>query len=64
MDKYRDQKQVDKEFLVRRLAKSDPFAGPEPPLQFPNAHSIKGKPSWLKTEMRKARLGWGRVNDV
>lgn len=64
MDRYRDQKQVDKEFLQRRLAKSDPFDGPETPLQFPNAHPIKGVPSWLKTEMKKARLGWGRVNDV
>lgn len=65
MDRYRDQKQVDKEFLQRRLAKSDPFDGPEAPLRFPNAHSFDKKvPSWLKTEMRKARLGWGRVNDV
>ena len=52
-----------KDYVVRKLAKTHPFDGPEPPLRFPNAHSIKGVPSWLNTEMKKARLGWGRVND-
>lgn len=56
--------QVAKEFLQRKLAKTHPFDGPEPALQFPNAHPIKNVPSWLKTEMKKARMGWGRVNDV
>lgn len=62
MDKYRDQKQVDKEFLQRKLADTHPFEGPKKPLRFPNAHSIKGVPSWYKTEIKKARLGWGRIN--
>lgn len=56
--------QVAKEFLERKLAKTHPFTGPPAPLRFPNAHPITGVPSWLKTEKKKARLGWGRINDV
>lgn len=65
MDKYRDPQQVNKEYLERKLAKSHPFNGPEPSLRFPNAHPIsKEIPSWQRTEIRKNRLRWGRVNDV
>lgn len=53
-----------KEYLERKLAKTHPFEGPQPKPRFPNAHPIKGVPSWLKTEMKKDRLGWGRINDV
>lgn len=63
MDKYRDPKQIAKEFLERKLAETDPFDGPARPLRFPNAHAIKGVPSWWKTEIKKARLGMGRIND-
>lgn len=64
MDKYRDPKQINKEYLERKLAKTDPFKGPEPKLKYPNAHPIKNAPSWLLTEKQKDRLGWGRVNDI
>jgi large subunit ribosomal protein L38 len=64
MDKYRDPKQVHKEYLEKKLAKTHPFDGPGKPLRFPNAHPIKGVPSWLKTEIKKDRLRWGRINDV
>ncbi|XP_068159960.1 large ribosomal subunit protein mL38 [Drosophila tropicalis] len=63
MDKHRDIKEVNKEYLQRKLAKTHPFDGPEQPLRYPNAHPIKGVPSWLKTEVRKQRLGMGRVQD-
>ncbi|KAH8373177.1 hypothetical protein KR009_000106 [Drosophila setifemur] len=63
MDKHRDQKQLNKEYLERKLAKTHPFEGPEQPLRYPNAHPIRDVPSWLKTEMRKQRLGIGRVQD-
>ncbi|XP_067641820.1 large ribosomal subunit protein mL38 [Eurosta solidaginis] len=63
LDRYRDIKQINKEFLERKLAKTHPFEGPEKPLRFPNAHPIKNVPSWLRTEMRKSRLGRGRIND-
>ncbi|XP_034475012.1 39S ribosomal protein L38, mitochondrial [Drosophila innubila] len=63
MDKHRDIKQVNKEYLERKLAKTHPFNGPEPPLRFPSAHPIKDVPSWLATEIRKRRLGTGRVQD-
>ncbi|XP_023158360.1 39S ribosomal protein L38, mitochondrial isoform X2 [Ceratitis capitata] len=63
LDRYRDPRDVNQEYLERNLAKSHPFEGPEKPLQFPNAHPIRGVPSWLKTEIRKRRLGIGRIND-
>ncbi|KAL7745327.1 hypothetical protein ACLKA6_015347 [Drosophila palustris] len=63
MDKHRDIKQVNKEYLERKLAQTHPFDGPEPPLRFPMAHPIKDVPSWLATEIRKRRLGTGRVQD-
>ncbi|KAI8034193.1 39S ribosomal protein L38, mitochondrial [Drosophila gunungcola] len=63
MDKHRDQKQLNKEYLQRKLAKTHPFEGPEQQLRFPNAHAIRDVPSWLKTEIRKQRLGTGRVQD-
>jgi large subunit ribosomal protein L38 len=43
MDKFRDRKQVNKEYLMKKLAKTHPFKGPEQELQFPNAHSIDKK---------------------
>lgn len=65
MDKYRDPKQIMKEFLIRKLKKVHPFKEPEPALQFPAAHYMKKqKPSWLKFEMIKKGLGYGRVNDL
>ncbi|XP_017484222.1 PREDICTED: 39S ribosomal protein L38, mitochondrial [Rhagoletis zephyria] len=63
LDRHRDPKEVNKEYLERKLAKTHPFEGPEKPLRFPNAHPIRGVPSWLKTEIRKRRLGIGRIND-
>ncbi|XP_053947609.1 39S ribosomal protein L38, mitochondrial [Anastrepha ludens] len=63
LDRYRDPKEINKQFLERKLAKTHPFEGPEKPLRFPNAHPIRGVPSWLKTEIRKHRLGIGRIND-
>uniref|UniRef100_A0A1A9W211 Large ribosomal subunit protein mL38 n=1 Tax=Glossina brevipalpis TaxID=37001 RepID=A0A1A9W211_9MUSC len=63
MDRYRDIKQVNKEFLERKLAKTHPFNGPEPQLRYPNAQPLRGIPSWLVTEIRKERLKIGRIND-
>ncbi|KAL9886260.1 mitochondrial ribosomal protein L38 isoform 1-T1 [Glossina fuscipes fuscipes] len=63
MDRYRDIKQVNKEFLERKLAKTHPFDGPEPPLRYPNAQPLRNIPSWLRTEIRKERLKIGRIND-
>lgn len=65
MDKYRDPKQINKEFLVRKLEKVHPFKAPAPPLPYPNAQLIDSKvPSWLKLEIRKSRMKWGRINDI
>lgn len=65
LDKYRDPKQIRKEFLLRKLKKVHPFNGPEPSRKFPLAHRNDNYiPSWLKFEMIKKRLGYGRVNDI
>ncbi|XP_013136827.1 PREDICTED: uncharacterized protein LOC106101982 [Papilio polytes] len=65
MDKYRDPKQIKKEYLLRKLKNEDPFKAPPSPLRFPNAHSLPhSMPSWLKLHEKKIRMGWGRINDV
>lgn len=65
MDKYRDPKQINKEYLLRKLKTENPFKTPPPPLKYPNAQYMpKGMPSWLKLHEKKIRLRWGRVNDV
>jgi large subunit ribosomal protein L38 len=65
MDKYRDPKQINKEFLMRKLKNVHPFKAPPPPLPFPNAVRFEGYvPSWLILEKRKSRLRWGRINDI
>nr|CAH7731391.1 unnamed protein product [Callosobruchus chinensis] len=65
MDKYRDPKQINKEFLMRKMKHVHPFKEPPPPLPYPNAQYFSGYvPSWLKLEMMKSRLKWGRINDI
>lgn len=65
MDKYRDPKQINKEFLLKKLKNVHPFKAPPPPLKYPNAHYINGYvPSWLKLEIRKERMKWGRINEI
>ncbi|XP_061703871.1 large ribosomal subunit protein mL38 [Cydia pomonella] len=65
MDKYRDPKKINKEYLLRKFKNENPFQKPAPPLRFPNAHPMpKDMPSWLKLHEKKIRLKWGRVNDV
>ncbi|XP_050466330.1 39S ribosomal protein L38, mitochondrial [Cataglyphis hispanica] len=65
LDKYRDPKEIKKEFLLRKLKKVHPFNGPEPPLKFPLAHrSNKYRPSWLRFEITKKGRKQGRVNDI
>ncbi|XP_011635094.1 39S ribosomal protein L38, mitochondrial [Pogonomyrmex barbatus] len=65
LDKYRDPKQINKEFLLRKLKKVHPFNGPEPPKKFPLGHRESYYvPSWLKFEIIKKRLGYGRVNKL
>lgn len=66
LDRYRDPKEINKEFLLNKLKKTHPFNGPEPKLRYPNAQFIDNSkvPSWLKERMTWERLGWGRVNDI
>lgn len=65
MDRYKDPRDVMKQFLLRKLRTVHPFVKPKPPLKYPNACPIDGTlASWLKLEIQKERLGWGRVNDL
>ncbi|XP_012266236.2 39S ribosomal protein L38, mitochondrial [Athalia rosae] len=65
MDKYRDPKQINKEYFLKKLKTVHPFKTPEPSLRFPNAQYIdQNVPSWLKTEIIKNRLKWGRINEI
>lgn len=64
LDRYRDPKDVNKDFVVRRLKATDPFEGPAPPLKYPNAHETTNMPQWQITEEKKYRLYQGRVNEV
>ncbi|XP_076686200.1 mitochondrial ribosomal protein L38 isoform X2 [Andrena cerasifolii] len=65
LDKYRDPKEIMKEFLLKKLKDVHPFKEPKSPLKYPNACAFdKYIPSWLKLEMRKERMGWGRINDA
>lgn len=65
LDKYQDSKVVAARYFKDKLKEVHPFKPPAPKLPFPNAEPISHKvPSWLKLEIKKKRLGWGRVNDV
>ncbi|XP_015127237.1 39S ribosomal protein L38, mitochondrial [Diachasma alloeum] len=64
MDKYRDPKDINKDFLLKKLKEIDPFKETKPKYKYPNAHPIKNQPSWLVLEKRKERLGWGRINEI
>ncbi|KAG4074379.1 hypothetical protein HA402_008788 [Bradysia odoriphaga] len=63
LDKYRDPKEIAKEFIDRKLANTHPFNGPKPPLRWPNAHPFLNTPSWLQFAKMKSRLGFGRIQD-
>ncbi|KAL1518207.1 hypothetical protein ABEB36_001868 [Hypothenemus hampei] len=65
MDKYRDPKEINKEFLLRKLKNVHPFKAPPPVDPYPHVHKIdKSVPSWLQLEIQKSRLKWGRINDI
>ncbi|XP_006615534.1 39S ribosomal protein L38, mitochondrial [Apis dorsata] len=65
LNRYRDPRDIMKEYLLRRLRNTHPFKEPEPPLKYPNAIKFdKYLPSWLKIQIRKERLQRGRINDI
>lgn len=65
LDRYRDPKEINKEFLQRKLKHVHPFKPPPQPVPYPNAQFFDGYiPSWLKMEMRRSRLKWGRINEI
>ncbi|XP_033183527.1 mitochondrial ribosomal protein L38 [Bombus vancouverensis nearcticus] len=65
LDRYRDPKEIMKEFLLRKLKTVDPLKEPKAPHKYPNACYIdKRIPSWLRVQIKKERLGWDRVNHL
>lgn len=65
LDYYRDPKETMKAFLLRKLKDVHPFREPKSPLKYPNACPIdKNTPSWLRVQMKRERLGFGRINDM
>ncbi|CAG5082852.1 Similar to Mrpl38: 39S ribosomal protein L38 [Cotesia congregata] len=65
MDRYRDPKDINKDFLMKKLQKTHPFKGPERPLKYPRAYAFdRDMPSWLKLELSKEQLKQGRINDI
>lgn len=65
LDKYRDPKDINKEFLERKLKKVHPFKPPPEQVPYPNAQYFTGYvPSWLKMVKRLSRMGRGRINDI
>lgn len=64
LDRYRDPKQINKEYLARDLAKTNPFDGPTPPPRFPGVQPLRNMPQWLITERKKSRIGHGRINEI
>ena len=64
MDKHRDPKQIAKELLLKNLKRVDPFHAKEKEAKYANAFpEDTNLPSWLRTEIRKQRLKWGRYSD-
>ncbi|KAF7988562.1 hypothetical protein HCN44_001135 [Aphidius gifuensis] len=65
LDKYRDPRDVNKDYLLKKLKEVHPFRPPKPPLKYPAAHAYpKDMPSWLKTRETKDRNNWGRINEI
>lgn len=65
LDKHRDPKQINKEFLQRKLKDVHPFKPNPKPLPYPAAQIDEGyQPHWLQGEMRKLRMKWGRINQI
>lgn len=64
LDKYRDPRDIAKDFLVKKLATLKPFEKPKKPFPFPNIYRVNRDttPSWLLTEQRRVKLGLGRIN--
>lgn len=64
MDRYRDPKQIAKEYFLVKLKKEHPFRKPDPPLKFPNAYRYsKNTPTWLRLKIKNDRLNKGRILD-
>lgn len=64
LDRYRDPKDIAKEFLLKKFKSTDPFSPPAPPLKYPGLiPKDKDKPSWLSRREEWDRKGWGRINE-
>lgn len=65
LDKYRDPRDVRKDYLLKKLKDVHPFRPPKTPLKYPGAQPYdRDMPSWLKDSTKKERHGWGRINEI
>ncbi|XP_043463202.1 39S ribosomal protein L38, mitochondrial [Leptopilina heterotoma] len=67
MDKYRDTKDIQKQYFMKKLKTIHPFKEDKGRPKYPNAIPYKRDeyiPSWLKLEMKKERLSQGRYREV
>jgi len=65
MDRYRDPKQIAKEYLVKSLKTHHPFKQPDPPLKYPRAAVVdtKDRPTWIVDRESREAIDYGIVND-
>lgn len=65
MDRYRDPKDISKEYLLKKLKEINPLEPPKEAFQYPKALKLRYRnmPSWLKTKELRYQTGLGRVQD-
>ncbi|XP_068209894.1 large ribosomal subunit protein mL38 [Palaemon carinicauda] len=65
MDRYKHPKELNKEMLLKRLAKLNPLERESPGLPFPAGIPIDlNIASWKKREIKRERLGTGKYRDL
>lgn len=66
MDRYRDPKDINKEYLLKKLGDIKPFQPYKRPFPYPKAVRVKYRnmPSWLKVKERRYDVNVGRVQNL
>ncbi|KAK3918825.1 39S ribosomal protein L38, mitochondrial [Frankliniella fusca] len=65
LDRYRDPRELNKEYMLTRLKTTDPFQKEKKKLQYPlvHLHLDRSIPSWLRRRKGWELMGWGQVNE-
>ncbi|XP_034941567.1 39S ribosomal protein L38, mitochondrial isoform X2 [Chelonus insularis] len=65
LDRYRNPKDVNQDYLLRKFKNTHPFRAPYKKYKYPLAHPFPhDMPTWLKDQMRKDYLGYGNINEI